>query len=92
MPVDMELLVFEQVGEHRALVMREMAYHHVAQGKVANKYLVSFDLYATAGWSNPTILDRFIILGWLANGLSVMADEETRTLWDHITVKPLRVH
>lgn len=43
LPVDMELLVFEQVGERRALVMREMAYHHVAQGKVANKpYLVSF--------------------------------------------------
>lgn len=40
---DEELIVIERVGEHRALLAREMAYHHVAQGELAGEpYLVSF--------------------------------------------------
>lgn len=38
-----ELIVFERAGESRALLMRQMAYHHVAQGELAGQpYLVSF--------------------------------------------------
>jgi hypothetical protein len=40
---DTELIVFSRGGEFRALVAREMAYHHVAQGELAGQpYLVSF--------------------------------------------------
>jgi hypothetical protein len=38
-----ELLVFRLGGQVRALVAREMAYHHVAQGTVAGEpFLVTF--------------------------------------------------
>ena len=37
------LLVFERVGERRALLQKQMVYHHVAQGELAGEpYLVSF--------------------------------------------------
>ncbi len=40
---DEELIIFERHGLRRALVVREMAYHHVAQGELAGQpYLVSF--------------------------------------------------
>ena len=38
-----ELLVFERGNERRALIAREMAYHHLAQGTLAGQpYLISF--------------------------------------------------
>jgi hypothetical protein len=38
-----ELLVFERGGLRRALVLQQMAYHHLAQGELAGRpYLVSF--------------------------------------------------
>ena len=38
-----ELLVFERAGERRALLQKQMMYHHVAQGELAGEpYLVSF--------------------------------------------------
>lgn len=40
---DEELIVIERKGEYRALLAREMAYHHVAQGKLASEpYLATF--------------------------------------------------
>ena len=40
---DEELLLFERGGQTRALLLREMAYHHVAQGELAGEpYLVTF--------------------------------------------------
>ena len=40
---DEELIVFERRGLTRALVVREMAYHHLAQGELDGEpYLVSF--------------------------------------------------
>ena len=40
---DEELIIFERDGLQRALVAREMAYHHVAQGELAGEpYLISF--------------------------------------------------
>lgn len=43
MSPDMELILFERNGQRRALVMREMAYHHIAQGTLAEEpYLISF--------------------------------------------------
>jgi hypothetical protein len=38
-----ELLVFERGGLRRALVLQQMAYHHLAQGELEGRpYLVSF--------------------------------------------------
>jgi hypothetical protein len=40
---DVELLVVKRRGESRALLMREVSYHHVAQGRLAGEpYVVSF--------------------------------------------------
>jgi hypothetical protein len=37
------LLVFERCGERRALLQKQMVYHHLAQGELAGEpYLVSF--------------------------------------------------
>lgn len=37
------LIVFERAGEKRALLARQMAYHHVAQGELAGKpFLITF--------------------------------------------------
>lgn len=43
LPLDLELILFTRGGSTRALVAREMAFHHVAQGKLGGQpYLVSF--------------------------------------------------
>lgn len=43
LPGDLELITFGRGGSMRALIAREMAYHHVAQGELAGQpYLVSF--------------------------------------------------
>ena len=40
---DEELLVIERGGIERAFVLRQMAYHHIAQGELAGEpYIVSF--------------------------------------------------
>ena len=37
------LLIFERAGERRALLQKQMVYHHVAQGELAGEpYIVSF--------------------------------------------------
>jgi hypothetical protein len=43
LPADLELITFSRGGETRALIAREMSYHHVAQGELAGEpYLISF--------------------------------------------------
>jgi len=43
LPSDLELIVFTRGGLTRALVAREMAYHHVAQGVLGGQpYMISF--------------------------------------------------
>jgi hypothetical protein len=40
---DEELIVIERKREYRALLAREMVYHHVAQGELGSEpYLVTF--------------------------------------------------
>lgn len=40
---DEELMVFERGGQSRAVLLRQMSYHHVAQGQLAGEpYLVTF--------------------------------------------------
>ncbi len=43
LPPDLELITFTRGRSARALIAREMAYHHVAQGKLDGQpYLISF--------------------------------------------------
>ena len=43
LPAETEILVFERGGAKRGLLVRHMAYHHVAQGELAgHPYLVTF--------------------------------------------------
>lgn len=43
LPDGEQLLVFERGGERRALLVRQMVYHHVAQGELAGSpFLVTF--------------------------------------------------
>ena len=43
LPLDLELIILTRSGVTRALVAREMAYHHVAQGELDGQpYMVSF--------------------------------------------------
>jgi hypothetical protein len=42
-PKSEQLIVFERTGEKRALLVRQMAYHHVAQGVLADDpFLITF--------------------------------------------------
>jgi hypothetical protein len=43
LPLELELITIRWGGAARALVAREMAYHHVAQGELGgHPYMVSF--------------------------------------------------
>lgn len=43
LPPSEQLLVFARAGEERALLVRQMAYHHVAQGELAGEpFLITF--------------------------------------------------
>lgn len=43
LPDDFELILAERNGARRAFSMREMAYHHIAQGELGGEpFLVSF--------------------------------------------------
>ena len=43
LPPDLELITFTRGKSTRALIAREMAYHHVAQGELDGQpYLISF--------------------------------------------------
>jgi hypothetical protein len=43
LPGNEQLIVFERSGEKRALLVRQMAYHHVAQGELAGEpFLIAF--------------------------------------------------
>jgi len=43
LPADLELITFTRGGATRAVIAREMAYHHVAQGELEGQpYLISF--------------------------------------------------
>ncbi len=40
---DTALMLVERSGERRAFLLRQLTYHHLAQGKLANEpYMVSF--------------------------------------------------
>lgn len=89
LPDSAELIVFKRQAEQRALMVQEMAYHHLAQGELAgNPYLVSFCGVCHSGVGLTPIVDgkaHHFEVGGLYNGMVILIDKETETYWDHIT-------
>ncbi|MEM8642775.1 MAG: DUF3179 domain-containing (seleno)protein [Cyanobacteria bacterium P01_G01_bin.54] len=84
-----ELIVFERQGEQRALLVPEMAYHHLAQGELAGEpYIISFCGVCHSGVGMTPLVDgkvHHFEVGGLYNGVAILTDAETGTYWDHIT-------
>ncbi|MGK7875464.1 MAG: DUF3179 domain-containing (seleno)protein [Xenococcaceae cyanobacterium] len=89
LPTSAELIVFERRGERRALLVQEMAYHHLAQGELAEApYIVSFCGVCHSGAGMTPLINgkvHHFKVGGLYNGVAILTDDETGTYWDHIT-------
>ncbi len=89
LPPQTELLIFEIEGLRRALTVKEMAYHHLAQGRLGEKpYLVSFCGVCHSGVGMTPILEGktyHFQAGGLYNGVVILTDKETGSYWDHLT-------
>lgn len=89
LPDTAELIVFERQGQRRALLVQEMAYHHLAQGTLADQpYIVSFCGVCHSGVGLTPVVEgqRYHFqVGGLYNGVAILTDDETGTYWDHIT-------
>ncbi|HEY7020953.1 MAG TPA: DUF3179 domain-containing (seleno)protein [Ktedonobacterales bacterium] len=89
-----KLMVFE-VGQHRlALVLKQMAYHHVAQGELDGQAWVAFFCVScNMGTSLVPIVGgrvhRFRLTG-IYNAMSMMSDDETGSVWEHVTGECIR--
>jgi len=90
---DTDVLMISTASGPLALLTEQMAYHHIAQG-VANgqNWLVSFCVVCnTAARLVPKVngaAARFTTAG-VYDGLMVMQDSATGTIWNHITGEAL---
>lgn len=84
-----KLMVFE-VGPHTlALVLKQMTYHHVAQGQLnGHAWAAFFCVSCNMGTSLVPIVNgrvhRFRVTG-IYNAMSMMSDDETGSVWEHVT-------
>lgn len=89
LPTAAELIVLERSGERRALLIQEMAYHHLAQGRLANEpYIVSFCGVCHSGVGMTPVVNGQVYhfqVGGLYDGVAILVDDETQTYWNHIT-------
>ena len=85
------LLIFERGGERRALLRREMAYHHLAQGELGGQpYAIAFCGVCNSGVGLTPKAEEQVLhfrAGGLYNGVVILTDDETQSYWDHITGK-----
>ncbi len=90
---DTDVLVTSTATGPLALLTEQMAYHHIAQGRAGNQdWLVSFCVVCnTATRLVPTVNGKsaqFATAG-VYDGLMVMQDAITGTLWNHVTGEAL---
>lgn len=90
---DTDLLLIETAGAPLALLMEQMAYHHIAQGRTQGQdWLVSFCVVCnTSTRLVPSVngtSTRFEAAG-VYDGMLIMQDVLTRTIWNHITGEAL---
>jgi hypothetical protein len=88
------LMVFD-VGQHTlALVLKQMAFHHVAQGQLdGHTWAAFFCVSCNMGSSLAPIVNgqvhRFRVTG-IYNAMSMMSDDETGSVWEHVTGECIR--
>jgi len=86
---DTQVLVTETAAGRLALLTEQMAYHHIAQG-VANgrPWMATFCVVCNTGVTMIPTLDgkeQLFTIAGLYNGLMMMKDLATGTLWNHFT-------
>ena len=88
-----ELLVFELAGRRYGFLLRQLGYHHVAEGELHGEpFVVSFCAICHSGVRfDPRIDGRLLHLstGGLYNGVALLIDDETGSYWDHMTGRAL---
>lgn len=89
-----KLMVFEVGGHTLALVLKQMAFHHVAQGRLNEQaWAAFFCVSCNMGTSLvPTVnghVHRFRLTG-IYNAMSMMSDDETGSIWEHVTGECIR--
>lgn len=90
---DTDVLITETAAGPLALLTEQMAYHHIAQGRAGGQdWLVSFCVVCnTATRLVPKVngaATRFVTAG-VYDGLMVMQDRATGTIWSHVTGEAL---
>ncbi|MTI33572.1 DUF3179 domain-containing (seleno)protein [Xanthovirga aplysinae] len=91
LPDKEELLVFEKNNHRYGFLLQELAYHHVAQGKIEDEpFMVSFCVvcHSAVGFT-PKIENQTLHFsaGGLYDGIVLLIDDETLSYWNHITGK-----
>jgi hypothetical protein len=90
---DTDVLMTDTTDGPVALLVEQMAYHHLAQGgTLGQDWLVSFCVVCNTGTRLTPLLDgrpaRFEAAG-VYEGMLVMRDTTSGTLWNHITGEAL---
>jgi len=89
-----KLMVFTVGRQTLALVLKQMAFHHVAQGQLNGQaWAAFFCVSCNMGTSLVPIVNgrthRFRVTG-VYNAMSMMSDDETGSVWEHVTGECIR--
>jgi Protein of unknown function (DUF3179) len=89
-----KLMVFAVGQQTLALVLKQIAYHHVAQGRLNGQaWAAFFCVSCNMGTSLVPIVHgrvhRFRVTG-IYNAMSMMSDDETGSVWEHVTGECIR--
>ena len=91
---DGEELLVGELGEQRlGFLLREVTYHHAVQGSAGGRpFLITFCAVCNAGVVMSPVIDgrvyTFREVG-VYNGQAIFTDDETGTLWNHLTGEAL---
>jgi Protein of unknown function (DUF3179) len=90
----MKLMVFAVGQQTLALVLKQMAYHHVAQGQLHGQaWAAFFCVSCNMGTSLVPIVHgrvhRFRLTG-IYNAMSMMSDDEAGSVWEHVSAECIR--
>jgi hypothetical protein len=89
-----KLMVIAVGQQTLTLVLQQMAYHHVAQGRLHEQaWAAFFCVSCNMGTSVEPVVQgrvhRFRVTG-IYNAMSMMSDAETGSVWEHITGECIR--
>jgi hypothetical protein len=84
-----DLLIARRGEESVALLVDEMAWHHVAQGELGGMpFVVAYCVVCDAGMGLTPLVDGRLLhlsAGGLSNGVVIARDDETGTYWNCFT-------